>query len=371
VTLQSRGTSGQVGAAPREEVLPVLDTLLQVGVALLDRNGNLELATPLALELLDVRSLEEARALWPSLHPGVAALLEHEAGAGREGRRFPVEVPTKAGKRGLSFDIQPLDADGGGAVALIQSAAARDALEMHARYASRWQAIFHLHRAHVHGLRAPLNNIHLHLHLLLAESAARDTGQPELARRLEVIRDETARLNQLLDTFFLQMADGNQEERFDLRQMIQEVELLLAPQARAERVSMTTHVPAGEVLVVGRRDRLRHACLSVLIQVLIAMPEGGELVLDLDRAPGEARIAIREGTGPRMAAEKVLDLLRGAAGAQESAASRLWIGLSIARSIVESDGGKLIISTDPGPGVVLTILLPQAPEGVGRPLPPE
>jgi signal transduction histidine kinase len=324
----------------------------------------LELATARALEFLAADTQDEAKGLWSSLRPVLVPLAERAAGASASGARSRLEVQTKSGVRRLGFEIYGLEGERGGFIALIQRAAALDALETHLHQASRWQTLSHLQRAHVHGLRAPLNNIHLHLHLLLAELGGRASEPSELARRLEVIREESARLNQLIDTFFLQIRDGLEEERFDLRELVNEAAELLGPQVRAKRVTMATRLPRDEVLVAGRRDRLRHAGVSLLLHMLDAIPEGGELQIELEAERDEARIAIRESSGAGIPAEKLLDLLRGgAARSDEAAAAPVFgIGPLIARSFIQSDGGRVDVTPESGPDAAFVLVLPRVPD---------
>jgi len=359
--MTTRG-SRAAGAPSAEGEIQVLDTILQVGIGLLDRHAHLELATSRALELLAADTLDEARHLWSHLHPQLVLLVERAGGSAKQARSA-LEVATKAGPRRLGFEIHALD-NRGGYVALIQSAAALEAVEGHVREASRWQAMSRLHRAHVHGMRAPLNNIHLHLHLLFAELGAGDSNPPDLERRLNVIREETARLNRLLDGFFMQMREGVEKERFDLRQVIEETAALLEPQLHAERATMVTHVPREEVLVEGRRDRLRHALVSLAIHALDVAPEGAALAVELEAEPEAARIALRNREGQGIPAEKIIGLLAEGASPPDSAlTSTFGIGPIIARSIVESDGGTLAVTSDRGMGAAFVIVLPRARGG--------
>jgi signal transduction histidine kinase len=210
-----------------------------------------------------------------------------------------------------------------------------------------------------HDLKAPLNGMVLNLELLresLADGA--EIGRDKQRRWVEVLERELVRLRRSLETLLAQTAPASDElERFDLRSTVEEIEDLLAPQARRQQVRLVTDLPAAPVTVEGHRDHLKQALLNVAINGLEVLGEGGTLELAL-RGDGEAAaLAVRD-TGPGISPElrqRIFDMHF------TTKDNGTGIGLYVARSVVESEGGAIDVA-DTGPdGTTFMVRLPLAP----------
>jgi signal transduction histidine kinase len=129
---------------------------------------------------------------------------------------------------------------------------------------------------------------------------------------------------------------------------------LLAPQAKQQRVTLEVQLPEREIQVIGQRDRLKQALLNIATNALEAMPEGGKLAMALDTVNGHARIAIRD-NGPGIAPESLAKIY-GMYFTTKTGGT--GIGLYVARSVVESHGGNIEVDTQPGMGTCFTVSLP-------------
>jgi signal transduction histidine kinase len=127
--------------------------------------------------------------------------------------------------------------------------------------------------------------------------------------------------------------------RFDLAPLLAEAHDLVSPQARQQAVTLEVR-PAGDRLVVeGNRDHLKQAVLSVVLNALEVMPDGGTLTIESDREGDHTVIRVRD-TGPGVAVadrDKIFNLR------YTTKEDGSGIGLYVARSIVEAHGGSLVL----------------------------
>jgi C4-dicarboxylate-specific signal transduction histidine kinase len=72
---------------------------------------------------------------------------------------------------------------------------------------------------------------------------------------------------------------GTAKEELDARDLLGDVERLLRPQARVQRVALSLSLGEEPLPLVAQRDRLKQALVNVAINALEAMTEGGALAL--------------------------------------------------------------------------------------------
>jgi signal transduction histidine kinase len=337
--------------------LDVLSRVMNVGVLLVGPAGRLEFANRLAVQLLGCGSENGLQQRWAEFRR-LLQIDPQQAMTGPKPRRTTVDFPLDQGMRYLRLEIHALpDGAGRGRLVLLRDRQAGDILETDLLLASRMRSLVHVYRVLAHDLKAPLNAMQLTLELL-ADSAGHDTGADGVTRRhrhVEVLREELARLNRILQTMLDQKEPMNAVPHvFDLREVIREIVVLLAPQARGQRVEMRIQLPEDAVSLQGYRDRLKQALLNIAINGLEAMPGGGRLAIDLDTRAANASVRIADsGAG---IPEELLDEIDLIYFTTKKSGS--GIGLYVARLVVESHGGEIVVQSEPGAGACFTVKLP-------------
>ena len=139
-----------------------------------------------------------------------------------------------------------------------------------------------------------------------------------------------------------------------MRGLVQDLEALLAPQAKRQRVALTTQLPAEPVTLVGQADRLKQAMLNILINALEAMPEGGSLAIAVEQNAGTAHVTVRD-SGPG-----IPTALIGAIYDMHftTKSGGTGVGLYVARSVVQSHGGTIDVESHGEAGTTFTLTLP-------------
>ncbi len=339
-----------------------LTRVMDVGVILLaaDRR-TLDFANVPACTLLGYERCEELQQHWSEIAPLLESGLERAChGEAATGTPVDVEVQADGRSRKLRFDVYRLDEqDCEGFLALLKDRDTIDTLENELALAVQMRGLTRFYMEVVHDLKAPLNAMVINLELL------KDTFEPDDADRyarqrryVDVLGDEVQRLNRSLTSLLAQTPRlAESAQRFDLRELVQELVDLIVPQAKAQRVTVEPRLPSSSVAVEGRRDRLKQALLNVAINALEAMPEGGTLGVTLDVERDAATLSIRD-TGPGIPpgiVARVYDMhfttKTGGTG----------IGLHVARAVVHSHGGTIDVDSAVGQGTTVRITVPVAP----------
>ncbi|MGH7731595.1 MAG: ATP-binding protein [Candidatus Eiseniibacteriota bacterium] len=336
-----------------------LGQILNVGVMLLDDGGRLAFASRRARELFGTGSdAELARAL-EEMRPALEKGLKQPAAAGGDAARVDVDPPGRVDGTRLRLEVYSLGHQSDGRLVLIRDRATIHALETDLRLASQLKGLARLYLSVVHDIRAPLAAVVTHLDLLNgtfeADAAPRNGVDERRRNYLATAGQELQRLRRSLDSLLDHTALPKDDlEELDLRDQIVELDRLLRPQCERQKVALRVRVPDQPVRVLGTRDALKQALVNVGINALEAMPQGGTLSLELAVCDSRATISIGD-SGPGIApeiGEKIFTMhfttKRGGTG----------IGLYVARAVVESNGGDIRVSSEPGHGATFRIELP-------------
>lgn len=212
-----------------------------------------------------------------------------------------------------------------------------------------------------HELRTPLS-------LIIGHAEAIEDGVlPPSPETIGIIHDEARSLARLVDDLrTLSLADAHQ-----LTMAIQPVcPLNLLQRAanayrpRAEELGITLSVDAADDLprVAADSDRVAQVLGNLLSNALRHTPQGGAITLRAAEDGAFVRVGVTD-TGPGIAPDDLPHIFdrfyRGDASRhRESGGSGL--GLGIARSLVEAQGGRIWAESPPGSGATLWFTLPLA-----------
>ena len=218
-----------------------------------------------------------------------------------------------------------------------------------------------------HELRTPLTALGGGLEMLLLGA---DRGDVEASRRLvRGMYAETERMRRLVEDLLTltRLDEGRAElrlERIEVGPLIEE----LAEQARQlAHGQEITHTLAEDVPPVrADADRLRQVLLNLVENALKFTPASGrvELAAHLDKTGASAVALEVRDTGEGIPAEALphvfdrfyrADPARSRTGARPGGSG---LGLSIAKSLAEAQGGTIAIASKPGAGTTVTLVLP-------------
>ncbi len=341
-----------------QESFSALAQAMDMGVLLLRRNREPDFANPRALELFGSASLAALKERWPAVCDGLEPLFKHLGTGDLASPPALVDLPGEGVAR-LRVEIFRLGGqDCDEFLVLLNDPEILDALETDVRLANQLQGVARVYRTVAHELRAPLSAMMIHLDLL-RESLTRPSSSPEAKdsqeRYVVVLRGELDRLNRSLTEALTQtLAPTDQRDRFDLREALQELGTLLAPQARRQGVDLRTHVPEEPVVLVGFKDRLKQSFLNIAVNALEALPSGGKVNLHMEVRGAEALVRITD-DGPGIPAEVLAQIYERDFTTKGTGSG---IGLYVARALVEMHAGQIDVTSRAGQGTEVAVRLP-------------
>jgi signal transduction histidine kinase len=237
-----------------------LANVTDAGVLLLGRDQHLEFANRAACELFGFDTLEAFNAGWEGMKPALQTALTRVPDRRGATVSVDVEVPTGGKPRALRLEITCLDEDGcEGYLVVAKDREILAALESDLSLAIHMRGLTRFYLSMAHDLKAPLNAMVLNIELLRTTLGTGGDASPDVRGRqqeryVEVLRQEVMRLNRCLDGLLTQTPPlQGAPQRFDVRELIEELLLLLDPQAKEQRVSVDLHLPAARVMLSGRR----------------------------------------------------------------------------------------------------------------------
>ncbi len=224
------------------------------------------------------------------------------------------------------------------------------------RLASQMSSLAGLYPGVVHDLKSPLNALVVNLELL--KSSVSESPDVERQRRyVRILDEELMRLNGAIERLLPAAAPPSEARgRFDLGQVVREVQALLAPRARQQRVTLEIALQDAPLWLEGWRDRVKQALLSIAVNGLEAMPEGGTLEIRATPTGEGATLSISD-SGPGMAEgldDRAFDLYT------TTKEGHRGVGLFVARQVIESSSGTLTHSAAQPRGCRFDLALPFA-----------
>ena len=213
-----------------------------------------------------------------------------------------------------------------------------------------------------HEIRNPLSTLSLNLQLLAEDARGEETPEAKRrARRIEVVRGETKRLNDILEEFLRFAREHKLKMKtVDVNQVVGRVLDFQSAEALSRGVQIRSSF--GEVPWVRLdEDLFRQAMLNISINAEQAMPEGGDLMVRTYAVRDSVNIDVVDtGVGiPDDVMPRLFDVYF------STKARGTGLGLAMARRIIEEHGGTITVHSRAGEGTCVTISLPGVVENAG------
>ncbi|WP_162794399.1 ATP-binding protein [Nocardioides houyundeii] len=223
-----------------------------------------------------------------------------------------------------------------------------------------------------HELRTPITSILGYLEML--EEGGFGPMQQGQVQALGRVKGNSRRLLSLIDDLLTlsRIQDGSLAVatcQLDLRDVVTGAHEEMAPGLQAAGIEFSCTVPDEEVFVVGDEERLGRVLVNLLGNAAKFTDRLGKVDLTLSVEGGTAVVAVRDtGIGiPSCDQAKLFDRFFRSSVAHERAIQGSGLGLSIARAIVETHGGRIDVESGEGVGSTFRVRLPlegQEPVGV-------
>ncbi|HEY1011505.1 MAG TPA: ATP-binding protein [Herpetosiphonaceae bacterium] len=221
-----------------------------------------------------------------------------------------------------------------------------------------------------HELKTPITTM-LGYAQLIQRRAAADALPPRVQRSIQVIIEQTQRLNRLvaalLDLSRIQMGQLTIERgQVDLAALVARIVDEIAPGLERHRIMFA---PAGPLPVEGDELRLEQVVQNLLQNAVKYAPDGGSIEVRLAAAAGRAALSVRdEGIGiPAEAVPLLFTRFYRARNVASQQIAGMGLGLYVVKEIVALHGGSVDVASREGAGSTFTIYLPlrQREDGAG------
>ncbi len=229
-------------------------------------------------------------------------------------------------------------------------------IEEQLRRAERFSALGELSAILAHEIRNPLGSIRGTAEILKDDFRPGDRKY----EFLEILIKETDRLNRVVEDFLgLARPIEAERESFDLVAELREVVAMAEGEATSRGVRLN-FVPAQLPALRGDREKLRQVFLNLVLNGIQATGRGGSLTVSATVFPPE------DGTP----ATVELSFADTGKGMEPAVVSRIFepffttkpggtgLGLAIAQKILETHGGRIEVSSEPGKGTTFRVRLP-------------
>lgn len=217
-----------------------------------------------------------------------------------------------------------------------------------------------------HELNNPLQTVSLHLEALSAQLS----GDAAKCKTLSVMEGELDRMAGLVANLLqVSRRDEHRISTVDVGAEIDGTLELIGYHFRKNAVAVVKDFDPRVPSIFADREQLRQVFLNLFTNACDAMPGGGTLTLRVRRGGGTD-------TEPLTLVIEVIDTGTGIAPLDmprvmeifyttKPAGKGTGLGLPICRRIVESHGGTIVLTSAPGEGTTVRIVLPAAREDMG------
>jgi two-component system cell cycle sensor histidine kinase PleC len=146
-------------------------------------------------------------------------------------------------------------------------------------------------------------------------------------------------------------------------EVVEECVEIIRGRAEAKAITLTSVGLRTDLTAIVDPRRLRQILFNLLANAVKFTPEGGQVIAEVDWEPHQLSIAVAD-TGIGMSAEEIevaLTPFGQVPSNLSEAEAGTGLGLPLSRRLAEMHGGSLTVSSIPGQGTTVTVLLPLPP----------
>ena len=217
--------------------------------------------------------------------------------------------------------------------------------------AERYSALGHMAAQLAHSIRNPITAIGGTARLL-----ARKIDNHEWLQFLAMMASEAEKIEKTLENLFSFVEQVKPvRERTSLLPLIRKSLLLHFGALKEQEIRQTLLFPASDIMVDIDSRLIQQALVHLIRNSVEAMPQGGELVIEVRQEEEKVRIVIRD-SGKGMEDSRIG---RAADPFFTTKMIGTGMGLTLVKRIVEDHGGSLILESGNNGGMQATITLPK------------
>ena len=208
-----------------------------------------------------------------------------------------------------------------------------------------------------HEIGNPLNSLTIHLQLLERRLRKLPEEQQEtLLHPLEVAQEEIKRLDTIVTQFLraIRPAPLHRAPQ-DLNSLVRDAAEFLQPELKSRNILLELDLASGLPVLDLDQDQLKQAFYNIIKNASEAMKQGGMLKIRTSSDAEWVNITFSD-TGGGMTQETMARVFEPYFTTKKTGSG---LGLMITQRIVRAHGGEVVLESDPGRGLRLTIRLPR------------
>lgn len=210
-----------------------------------------------------------------------------------------------------------------------------------------------------HELRTPLTILQSHI------EAISDGVWEASPDKLNICKNEVLRLIKLVEElkYLTDIENHNLDlkfEKYSLSSDIRDISHSFLPQFNEKNIEFNAHIK-NEVIITADRDRIKQVFINLLSNALEFTPGGGKVDIELFKETPAIRCIIKDsGIGIEdKDIPYIFERLYKADLSRNRKIGGRGIGLSIAKTVVESHGGTIHVESKKGQGSIFIVELPE------------
>ncbi|GEM_PF-4074570 len=251
----------------------------------------------------------------------------------------------------LRSTVQNVSGEVIGAIIVLADVTEQRLLNRQMSRTERLTALGELASSLAHEIKTPLTSIHG-----FAQMIPKKMDQPDFLERMsKIVQKEADRLNSLVENLLsFGKPQVEVKSRVNIEEIIDDVRVLVDKKIEKKRAQLKVELPA-QLSVMGDGDKLKQVFINLLLNALDAVNPGGEIIVrgqEADKRFVKVEV-IDDGEGME---PEMLNKIFNPFFTTKSEGSGL--GLAITHRIIEEHGGELEVSSSPGEGTEVSILLP-------------
>ena len=207
-----------------------------------------------------------------------------------------------------------------------------------------------------HEVKNPLAGLLLYsLHLKEKSSNFSESQTYLVDKIVDTIRHLNGRVEQILG-FARPVSLALYSE--DLNQIVTDILELLRPQLEANQVEVRLSIGEQATYAMLDGTSMRGALMNLMLNAIEAMPDGGILSIAVNRSDEMLRLEIAD-TGHGISEDEAKKIFEPFYTTKEQG---LGLGMPYAKKIIDQHGGTMSLSSQPGKGTTISIILPAGKE---------
>jgi two-component system NtrC family sensor kinase len=220
-----------------------------------------------------------------------------------------------------------------------------------------------------HELNNPLEAILTYAKLIgrrIRKDPAADGARQSTLEDIDLIARETQRCGTIVRNLLLfSKKQVNEFALVPVRQIVEKAGEIVRHHFEISQVRLDVVIADENATLMCDEGQIQQALVALFVNAVEAMPGGGSITVRVEPVPGDDEIAITvSDTGMGVASDDIPHLFE-PFFTTKTDGKGVGLGLSVVYGIVERHGGRIWVTSEPGKGTAIHIVLPRVPTPVG------